>query len=340
VLTRAFLSNETMNVEPLNLSTLLGAVMWPVTALVALAVLRKPLGDLISVIGQRLEKVSIAGASFDLKKVSELKAPSLDADLRELNAGAQPQSGPIDLLAQLRSTAGYECVVIDLGSESAPRWLTSRLYLFGLILSRIRRVKCMVFVETAAGNRNRFVGVALPEEVRWALAHRYPWLEYAYTQAYGSLGIPQFDATTGWLNDWQASNLIQQFLAIIRVGQVPTPVAIPFPDPNHTPDKIDLGNGIFEYAKWLDGGRVERLLGPNLMTSSITIPPGKDLDDMASAVLKVKDRFVAIIETDRTFRGLIDRLPSLEKMASTLAKKLPDSPTRESATRETKDEEL
>jgi hypothetical protein len=295
--------------------------MWPVTVLIAIVVFRKPLGDLMSVIGQRIDKVSFAGVSLELKKASELKVSSLDADLRELDAGTRPQSGPIDLLVQLRNASDHDYIVIDLGSESAPRWLTSRLYLFGLILSRERRLKCFVFVETAAGIRNRFIGTASPEAVRWAFAKHYPWLEYAYTQACLKDVIPQFDATTGWLVDWQASSVVQQFLASIRVGGNAPPNPLPFADPLHPPQLIDLGNGIQEYAKWVDGDRIERLLGQDLMTSSLTPPPGQVLDDMIPSVLKLRGRFVAYTDADRMFRGLIDRSALLEHLAITFARR-------------------
>ncbi len=312
-----------MNFEPLNLASLVAALMWPVTTLLALILFRKPLQDLISVIGQRLDKVSIAGVSVGLAKASELKMPSLDTDLRELDAGTRPQSGPLDLLVQLRNAGSHDYIVIDLGSESAPRWLTSRLYLFGLILSRVRRLKCFVFVETTQGIRNRFIGVASPEDVRWALARRYPWLESAYFQCYANLGITQFDPATGWLVDQQATQLVQTFLLMIRPGAMP-PNFLPLA-PALPPETIDPGNGVLEYAKWVDGARIERLLGEGLATDSITIPPGKSLDDLVAVVLKARSRFVAIMETDRTFRGLIDRAPLLEHAAAAIAKQTANS---------------
>jgi hypothetical protein len=195
-------------------------------------------------------------------------------------------------------------IVIDLGSDTTPRWLTSRLYLFGLLLARVSRLKCFVFVEIAAGIRNRFVGISSPEAVRWALARRYPWLEYAYAQVYAQIGLPQFDATTDALSEWQASMLVQKFLAAIRV---PGGLPVQFPDPGRPPETTDLGGGIAEYAKWIDGARIERVLGSDLAAASVQVPPGTSLDDMTSAVLRQKSRLVAVVEADRTFRNVLEQ---------------------------------
>jgi hypothetical protein len=260
--------------------------------------------ELIAVLCQRVNNISFGGLSLELATLSELKPRSLDIDLRELDAATRPQSGPIDLLTQLKEAGDHDYIVIDLGSDTAPRWLTSRLYLFGLLLARVSRLKCFVFVETAAGIRNRFVGIASPDAVRWALARRYPWLEYAYAQVYSQIGLPEFDATTGALSEWQASMIVQQFLVAIRV---PGGIAFPFPDVTRLPDTTDIGNGVLEYAKWIDGGRIERVLGVNLSTASIQLLPGKSLDDMTDVVLRQKSKFLAVVETDRTFRYIVEK---------------------------------
>jgi hypothetical protein len=306
-----------MSIDPVNIPSLLGTIIWPAIVVVALTAFRKPLAELIGPLGRNVRKISFAGIELELATATELRPRSLDSDLRELDAGTHPQSGPIDLLSELRAAGSHDYVVIDLGSDSAPRWLTSRLYLFGLLLARVSRLKCFVFVETAGIVRNRFVGTASPEAVRWALARRYPWLEYAYTQVYAQLGLPQFDRETGALVEWQATNLVQQFLAAIRI---PGTIPIPFPDPNRLPDTVDLGNGVLEYARWADGGRIERVLGADLSVASITVPAGKRLDDMVAAVLAQHSRFVAVIETDRTFRSLVDRNAALESLATEAAR--------------------
>jgi hypothetical protein len=88
-------------------------------------------------LGKQTRKLSFGRFSLELAEVSEMKPRSLDAEIRELEAGARPQSGPLDLLAQMREQATNDYIVIDLGSESAPRWLSSRLYLFANLLSPV-----------------------------------------------------------------------------------------------------------------------------------------------------------------------------------------------------------
>ncbi len=297
--------------DPINVPALFSAILWPAITVGAIYAFRKPIAGLVNTIGTRATKLSGFGLSLELATLTELRPASLDIDLRELDAGSRPQSGPIDLLKELRAADARDYIVIDLGSGSSPRWLTSRLYLFGLLLSRVGRVRCFVFVETAGEIRNRFIGTASPEAVRWALARRYPWLEQAYALAYSTIGLPQFDPSTDALSEYQATTLVQQFLANIRVPGS----KLTFPAPNKVPDTIDLGNGVLEYAKWIDGGRIERLLGAHLSTASVIVAPDKRLDDMSGVVLGLRGRFVAIVESDRTFRGLLDRHAALEKLA-------------------------
>jgi hypothetical protein len=144
------------------------------------------------------------------------------------------------------------------------------------------------------------------------LARRYPWLEYAYAQVYAKLGLPQFEAEAGALVEWQATDLVQQFLAAIRV---PGTIQMLFPDPNRLPHTVDLGNGVLEYARWAGGGQIERVLGADLSVASLTVPPGKRLNDMVEAVMAQQSRFVAVVEADHVFRNLVDRSAALESLA-------------------------
>jgi hypothetical protein len=120
------------------------------------------------------------------------------------------------LMCKARRSGRHNYIVIDLGSESSPRRLTSRLYLLALLIGPIARPIRFVFVETAGSVRNRFIGTASPDRVRWALATKYNWLETMNAMAYASIGEVSLDPTTGYFANWQVLQLMQQFLANIR----------------------------------------------------------------------------------------------------------------------------
>jgi hypothetical protein len=200
LLSRECCREAEMSIQPIDLAALLAAVTWPLIIVVAFTVFRHPLSELVGTFGQRARKFSFGGVSLELAEVSEMRPQSLEAEIRQLDAGLIPQSGSsaiAGLLKQLQSGGEYDYIVIDLGSESSPRWLTSRLYLLAFLIAPIDRPKCFVFLETVGSVRKRFVGTASPHRVRWALVRRYGWLESASVAAYESLGGLQLDPGTG-----------------------------------------------------------------------------------------------------------------------------------------------
>src|ERR1035441_7054782 len=118
-----------LNIQAIDLPSLLRAVTWPVLAVVALAVFRRPLGEMVKVLGQRAHKFSISKFSLELTEISEKRPQTLDTEIRQLEAWLLPQSGSnalLSLLNQLQCGEQHDYIMIDLGSESSPRWLTSR----------------------------------------------------------------------------------------------------------------------------------------------------------------------------------------------------------------------
>jgi hypothetical protein len=320
-----------MNIQPIDLPSLLRAVIWPLLAVVAFIAFRRPLGVLVTILGQRVHKFSVGGFSMELAEVSEMKTQTLETEIRQLDAGLIPQSGSnaiSQLLFQLQTERNHDYITLDLGSETSPRWLTSRLYLLAFLITLIDRPICMVFVETNGGVRKRFVGTAAPNRVRWALGRRYGWFETASAAAYATLGGVycnaniltinpassfQFDATTGSLAEWQVIQLMQSFLHSIR-GPQPIP-----PNPEAEP-WVPLNDGVSEHAKWVDGARIERLLGADLNVSSVVLMPNQTVDDLGGAVPRQQGRYVAVLDTDRSFRCLVDRMAALESLSKEFRK--------------------
>lgn len=149
---------------------------------------------------------------------------------------------------------------------------------------------------------------SLLRAVLWPfLIIRYTWLESASANAYASLGDLQFDPATGALSDLQITQMMQNFLAAIRAYPVPampipldpvisTPApAIPVPLAPFvdTQDWVVLNDQVSEHAKWVDGARIERLLGSDLSRSKVLLPPDKLINDLTRVVLGQQGRFVS-----------------------------------------------
>jgi hypothetical protein len=323
-----------MNIQAIDLPSLLRAILWPGILVTALVIFRQQLPDLVRILSQRINKFSFAGVSLELALLPEAQSAALEIEVRQLNAAPQVQSGADSISGifgelQRRAERGY--IVIDLGSESAPRWLTSRLYLLASLITLLDRPIYLVFVETAGELRKRFVGIASSNAVRWALARRYSWLESAMAAAYAVTGgaycdansgikvYPvsgfQFDPAAAHLASWQVTQLMQQFLFNNRVSQPAPETALPDAE-----EWITLNDGTLEHAKWADAARMERLLGGDLSTSSVALWPNQSIDSLGELILEQPGPFVAVLEADRTFRSLVDRSATLDNLGSAYLK--------------------
>jgi hypothetical protein len=315
-----------MSIQPIDVPAFLHAVAWPAMATIVLAIFRQPLRSAISALGRNVSKLSVGKFSIEMAQVQEMKPRAMDTEIRQLDASLLPQSGSTGLTAlvnELRSGGKHDYVVIDFGSETSPRWLTSRLYLLCFLLTLIDRQLCLVFVETIGSVRKKFIGTAPPNRVRWSFARKYGWLESAVAGAYamqvanpptGFAPSPtpsnQFDPDTGFLGT-MIPNLIQQFLTLIRSSAVP-------PD-QEKPDWVSLGKQqTYEHAKWLEGPRIESLVGNDLSRAHVTLPPNGTLSSLVDPVLAQRGRFIAVVEPDGAFLCLVDRQEVLDTVAKDL----------------------
>jgi len=93
-------------------------------------------------------------------------------------------------------------------------------------------------------------------------------------------------------------------------------------------DWVVLGDQSLEHAKWLDSSRVEYLLGPNLDTDYVMLTPNLSVNALAVPILQKRQPLVAVLDPDKSFRGLVDRSALLEKLASEFSKQqgLPTEP--------------
>ena len=134
------------------------------------------------------------------------------------------------MFAQLQTETPAPYLVVDLGEGT--EWLSSRLFVFAVLLRAMRQTETFVFVETQGGTRGRFLGFASTQQTRWALAHAYPWLEADYAQACAEVTLPQRTPNhgvepfvvdeTGRLTHGVAHQIATKFVFAV---QVPPPTA-------------------------------------------------------------------------------------------------------------------
>jgi hypothetical protein len=313
-----------MTIQPIDLASLLRAALWPAIVGLGLVIFRRQLPDLVGVLSRRINKFSFAGVSLELAVVPEMRPTALEIEVRQLNAAPQIQSGVESIsgvFGELQRSAERAYIIIDLGSEAVPRWLTSRLYLLSFLITLLDWPINLVFLETTGELRKQFVGIASANSVRWALARRYSWFEAAMAAAYAAIsgGGIQFDPASGHLPSWQATQLLQLFLSNIRITQ-PAPPAAPA-DPG---EWLPLNDGMLEHARWLDGGRIERLLGQDLNKSRVVLMPNQSLPALGKFILDQPGPFVAVLDSQRTFHSLVDRSATLEALARAVLKQRPD----------------
>lgn len=294
---------------PTDLVELVKALAWPTVALVAVIILRAQLPSLLG----RAKKIGAFGFELEFQAATEFSptwsTPDL-GDVRHATAAMEFSSHAMSLMAELGGDGTYDYAVVNLGEGRS--WLTSRLYIFSIMLQRMRGLRCWVFLRPDEGARRVYLGLASPNEVRWALARTFPWLETAYAHAYGAQDPYEITSAQGALEPFPATQLVQTFLANI---QSVTP-----PPAGEEAEWIQLSeNGPWERARWLNTNNVASVLGSALRSSSI---PG-DLRVLSAkeqtALLRVRGDFVALLGDCWTFNGLVDRRAALEKLGEGLS---------------------
>jgi len=254
--------------------------------------------------------------SIEFAKVPELATnwSAGGVDVRRLSAAQMFDSNTADLIQQLSGSSGADFAVIDLGAGD--QWLTSRLFIISELLDRMRSLNCFVFVSTGELGRPTFVGIANPQNVRWQLASKYPLLESALIKAYGDIlaawfpGPPNEPArpiimsSRGALDVNVAAELLRRFLQNIQ-------------RPDQPSDRwVNLGDATFEYAEWLTPSVLRTTLGDALQRQAFQDSPDTPELTRVEGILRRPGSFVALVESDQTFRALVDRTALVEKTGS------------------------
>jgi hypothetical protein len=311
-------TNWTLVVEALK------ALTWPIVTAVAIYIFRRPLVELVGEVARRARKVSVFEVSVELATLPELRAPwSIgDIDPRRLSSAQIFDSASQTLFQELLKPAGADYAIVDLRSGDA--WLTSRLFVFALILGEVTGLRAFVFLERAPSTRRRFLGVATATNVRRVLGMRYPWLEEAFARALRAqypevpkpetLGVSTFSNQTTPFNateQWRITNFVRQFVQELQRTTDPPKVE------SESYLQIDTEPKTWERTHWIDGERLERDLVGALEYAWVEESPDFPRNLLSEAIIRRDASFVALVDSDRRFLGLVDRNALLSQTSMT-----------------------
>jgi hypothetical protein len=306
-----------MNIINLTLVVeVIKALAWPIVAAFALYLLRRPLVELLGQLARRAKKLAIFEVSVELTTLPELQ-PQWSVggtDVRRLSSSQIFSSGSQGLFQELLKPVQSDYVIVDVRSGQA--WLTSRLFIFSLILGEVTGLRAFVFLESAASTRRRFLGVATPANVRRALGRRYPWLEEAVVRALTTnlQNVQQVEKKGetkffNWVSPfapnewWQLSGFVGKFVQNLqRTTDPPENERRSYLDL-----ELDTGPKTWERAHWIDGERLERDLVGVIDYAWVDEALDSPRSFVFEAVIRRNASFVALVDSDRRFIGLVDR---------------------------------
>jgi hypothetical protein len=310
--------------EQSHVLAILAAVIWPAVTVIALLIFRLPVLRLANEIAARTKKLSYKGVSVELEPLPVL-LPAWDVvsgnrsqDVRQLTAAEVFDSYTNSLFEQLLHPRQADYAVVDLGRGK--KWLTSRLFIFSLILGEVSHLKALIFLETTECVRRRFLGMAAPEAVRAALARRYPWLDQAFAWAYAAqygpilpdiLGQSRFPSTPYILDARPIntiSQLVQKYIGNIQRETDPPPSELgSYLAFQTTVPPAPSVRAIWERGEWIDAEKLENDMGECLESSWYADVPERSGQERNEGIRRRRSRFVALVDEDRRFTGLVDR---------------------------------
>lgn len=296
----------------------LKSMAWPGLAAFTLLLFRKQIAELLTQAARALRGQPVQEPTPEIQTLPELASSWTvgSKDVRALTPSHIFNGNSKPFFQQLVNSVHGDYAVVDLGKGQ--EWLTSRLFLFAVILGMVRNLRTLVFVESSNGVRRRFLATASPEDVRKSLALRYPWLEEAWLRAsaaqYAGEGHGAADSDGGSgpqplfagtevekLRDF-AHDFIESLQCTTTPPEAERELYIQSPN---APE-------IWEKTQWMDGERLEKDLAGCLRYDWCENSPDKSMKLIVNSVVRRQAPFVALVDADRRFQGLVDRYALLD----------------------------
>lgn len=300
-----------MKIDWETTAKILEAVAWPLVAVLAFWIFRQPLRAFLDRVATQATKLSLGNYSIELPELREATTQwqSTELDFRRMTKSDVFDSASHSLFLQLTQQDQADYAVIDLGAGD--QWLSSRLFIFAVVLGRVRGVRALTFVATRSGVARRYIGVAEPEAAHLSLVRRYPWLEAAFVAACGPYDPKQITDSFALLSSapiemWQVQGIVRGYIEQIQQENVPA----------HTEQWESIADPapqIWERTEWLSADDVEDVLGSSLQRGYVTSSVNRSKHEVVAAALRSPGKFVALLDEDRRLLDLIDRSELISK---------------------------
>jgi hypothetical protein len=302
-----------------SLLSALAAYSWPIVVLLGLILFRKSIASFLETISRRATEIGVGLASIKLPEAKE--AETLQANvIREVKTDSWVESSSSWFQAFASSAANSEYALLNLGNGD--EWITSRLFIFAVMLQRMKSLKVIVFIRIEDSGDRTFLGCASPEGIRWALAIAQPWLETTFAKAYAEMlttVLPQFSpypvAISGAIAPSHAQILISNFISGLRDYG---PNTLPKPDPLNW---IALeGKPGQEHATWVNESSLQQLIGIHLWRDAVEKRTDDSDAQKKSEVRRVVGKsapYVALL-SNGSYKSLVNRIALLAEIGESV----------------------
>jgi hypothetical protein len=220
-----------------DLALILSSLAWPILVGVLLIIYRKSISDFAKKLAPRVQGLTLGPVSFQFATATglEITFASEPVDLGNSSALEAGKfiggSGSENLLAFLDGPE-LDFVVFDLGDGD--KWLTSRMYLFTVVLRQKRNLKWIVFVQKALdGKRNYFLGSVDPVVLASSLNHSYPWLDQSLIISFAGQANQYYGNRIDVWESYYLQQVIKEFNYNL---ELPARLAEKVPKPNDEGD--------------------------------------------------------------------------------------------------------
>lgn len=301
--------------ETPSLLSTLSVYAWPLVTVLSLLIFRKPIKKFLKTVSSRATEIGIGWASVKLPEAKQPSSLQVEA-IRELQSDRWGESSFGWFQAFSSSSANSEYAQLNLGNGD--EWITSRLFIFAVMLQRMKSLKCVVFTRGLPSRDVRFLGCATPDNIHLALAANQPWLEVAFANAY-SAELSALPATgpgqtviriDGSLEPQHAENIVRSFISSLKdyTG------AMSNLDPDNWVSFV--GRTDREHATWVTDSELQRVIGIYLWKDAIEGRVDDTVGQKKAEIQRVVGKsspYVAVLK-DGCYKALVSRVALLTEI--------------------------